>query len=178
MNDRPELHTFMFADISGYAAIAERSGDEAAAEVALSFFATVSALAERHGVEVVKCLGDGVMAHSDDADRMVAFGLDLLDECERELSLPPIHVGIHTGSALKRANDWWGATVNLAARIGCAAGAGTLLVTEATRAAGADRAPASLQRLGWLRLKNISTPVRVYAASRAEPGLVATAAAS
>ena len=40
-----EAHTFMFADISGYSRLTELDGDEAAAEIALSFLAKASSLA-------------------------------------------------------------------------------------------------------------------------------------
>src|ERR671927_214614 len=60
--------------------------------------------------------------------------------------------------------DWWGTTVNVAARVAAAAEAGQLLITEATKAAAGSLCPARLHGLGELHLKNISCPVRVYSA--------------
>jgi adenylate cyclase len=161
-----EAHTFMFADISGYSRLTELNGDEAAAEVALSFLAKASSLAPSHQAEVIKCLGDGVMVHARDAGDTVDLALELLSEWAQDPSLPPIHIGLHTGPALERAHDWWGGTVNIAARVAAAAGAGQLLLTDATRVAAGELRATRLRALGWLRFKNIPAPVEVYEASR------------
>ena len=98
------------------------------------------------------------------------LGLDLLAEFGEDHALPPIHVGAHTGPALRRAGDWWGATVNVAARVAEAAQAGQLLVTEATRLAAGRTTSAQLRALEPRRFKNIPLPVPVYAASCALAG--------
>jgi adenylate cyclase len=170
-----ETHTFMFADISGYSLLAELDGDEAAADVAIAFADRASALAADHGAEVVKSLGDAVMVHSRDAAVMVELALDLLAECDADPSLPPIHIGMHTGRAFRRANDWWGCTVNVAARVAAAATAGQLLVTNATRLSAGEMDSTQLLGLGFLTLKNIPAPVEVFAASRVEALALATA---
>ncbi len=74
-------------------------------------------------------------------------------------------MGVHTGPALKRAGDWWGGTVNLAARVAGTAEADQLLVTEATKVAAGDMASARLRGLGPRHFKNIPLPIQVYAAS-------------
>jgi len=158
-----KLHTFLIADISGYSTLTETDGDEAAAEVAIQFATEVSRLAAEHGAEVVKTLGDAAMIRCDDAADAIELGLRLH---QGSGVLPPLHTGIHTGPAVARAGDWWGATVNVASRVAAAAEAGQLLVTEAAkRAAGA--ASDSFRDIGPLFLKNISAPVRVYAAEAA-----------
>jgi adenylate cyclase len=161
-----QAHTFMFADISGYSLLTELEGDEVAAELAISFVGTASTLATTHSAEVVKCLGDGVMVHACDAAEMVRLGLDLLATWIEDRRLPPVHIGLHTGPAIPRAHDWWGATVNIAARVGAAAGPGQLLVTDATRAAAGELQGTELRALGDLRAKNIASPISVYSASR------------
>ena len=154
--------TFLFADISGYSRLSEIGGDEVAAEVALRFASVVSGIAAEHGAEVIKQVGDGVMVRGEEASEMVRLGIRLNGDLG---GLPPIHVGIHTGPAIPRAGDWWGTTVNVAARVASAAGEGQMLITEATRTAAGDLGPARLKGLGPIHLKNISAPVRVYSAS-------------
>ena len=161
-----QAHTFMFADISGYSLLTELEGDEVAADLAIGFAATASSLAETHRAEVVKCLGDGVMLHAGNAAAMLRLGLDLLATWTGDRRLPPIHIGLHTGPAIGRAHDWWGATVNIAARVGAAAGPGQILVTDATRAAAGELQGTQLRPLGALRAKNIASPISVYSASR------------
>jgi class 3 adenylate cyclase len=157
-----DLHSFLFADISGYSRLTEMGGDEVGAELALRFASAAERIAHEHGAKVVKRVGDAVMLRCDCAAELVALGLRLQDE----LGGLPIHAGIHTGCAVERGGDWWGTTVNVAARVAAAAGAGQLLITEETRAAAGLRRT-KLRGLGKLTLKNISAPVRVYAVSRA-----------
>ena len=162
---RQELHTFLFADIAGYSLLTELDGDEAAADLAMRFVSGASSVAYDHGAEVVKGIGDAVMVHADDAGRAVRLALDLVRELARDELMPPIHAGLHTGPAVGRRGDWWGATVNIAARVAAVAGPGQILLTEATRVAAGQTDSIRLLELGALRLKNITFPVQVYAAS-------------
>jgi adenylate cyclase len=158
-----ELHTFLFADISGYSRLTEERGDDAAAEVAIGFAREVARMAAEHGAEVVKNVGDAVIVHTTCAAQAVELGLRLHGAVRRSQALPQTHVGIHTGPAVRREGDWWGGTVNVASRVADAAKPGQLLITEATRlAVGACRA--RLSSLGPIRFRNISAPVNVYAA--------------
>jgi adenylate cyclase len=161
-----KLHTFLFADIAGYSLVADQGGDEAAADLALYFLSRASSLAGAHGCEVIKSLGDAVMIRSEDAADSISLALDLVTEFGCDDALPPIHAGLHTGPALRRADDWWGATVNIAARVAAAASAGQLLATEATRLKAGHMVSTRWRGLEPLRLKNIRFPVKVYAASR------------
>jgi class 3 adenylate cyclase len=159
-----QLQTFLFADISGYSRLTEIGGDEAAAELALRFASEASAIAADHDVEVVKRVGDAVMLRGESAAELVSLGMRL--SCELG-GLPQIHAGIHTGPAVERDGDWWGATVNISARVAAEAGPSQLLITEATRAAAGTPSRARVRGMGLLHLKNISAPVRVYAVSPA-----------
>lgn len=158
-----DLQSFLFADISGYSKLTELGGDEVAADLALRFAAEAERIAREHGAEVVKRVGDAVMLRCHCAAALVDLGLRL---SEALTDGTPIHAGIHTGTAVERAGDWWGATVNVASRVADAAEAGQLLITEATKAAAGDLDDTRLRGLGKLQLKNISAPIRVYAASR------------
>jgi class 3 adenylate cyclase len=111
------LHTFLFADIAGYTLVADQHGDEAAADLALYFLSRASSLASTHGGEVVKCLGDAVMIRTEHAADSIRIALDLVTEFGRDPALPAIHAGLHTGPAVRRADDWWGATVRRRGRL-------------------------------------------------------------
>src|SRR5919205_2231977 len=125
-------HTFLFADICGYSLLTERDGDEAAATTAMHFIAEASELARAHGADLVKGIGDAVMLHVHDAAAAIRLGLDLLARFTDHPVVPGVHVGLNTGPAVERAGDWWGSTVNVAARVADSAGAGELLLTEHT----------------------------------------------
>ena len=161
------LHTFLFADIAGYSLVADQHGDEAAADLALYFLSRASSLASIHGGELVKSLGDAVMVRTENAADSIRLALDLVNEFSQDPALPAIHAGLHTGPAVQRADDWWGATVNVAARVAAAAGPGQVLVTETSRVQAGQVASTRWRGLEPLRLKNIRHAVKVYAASRA-----------
>jgi adenylate cyclase len=161
-----DLHTFLFADIAGYSLVADQEGDEAAADLALYFLSRASSMASAHGADVIKSLGDAVMIHTEDSAESIGLALDLIAESGCDPRLPPIHAGIHTGPAVRRADDWWGATVNVAARVAAAACADQLLVTETARVQAGHIASTHWQGLEPLRLKNIRLLVKVYTASR------------
>src|SRR5947208_17191977 len=120
MRKRP-LHTFLFADLVGYTALTECHGDEAAAEVAVRFGAQAARLAAEHDAQVLKAVGDAVLIRADRATDAVRLALRLALRLDAELSgapsLPPIHAGAHTGYAIERDGDWYGAAVHLAARV-------------------------------------------------------------
>jgi class 3 adenylate cyclase len=159
------LQSFLFADLSGYSSLTEREGDDVAADVAIRFAAEVSRLAAERGIELVKRVGDAVMLRGEDAGAVVRLGLALQSEVADRANLPQIHAGVHTGFAVERGGDWWGATVNIASRVATAAEAGQLLVTEATKEAAGDLAKTRLRGLGPQSFRNISSPIPVYDAT-------------
>src|SRR5437763_11550780 len=110
-------HTFLFADLVGYTALAELEGDGRALEVALALQRRVGGLLSAHGAEQVKAIGDGLMIRCDRAQDAVLLGLRLVDELEQEGDFPPVRVGIHTGPALANDGDWYGRAVNVASRL-------------------------------------------------------------
>ena len=92
-------------------------------------------------------------------------------ELEEDPDCPPVRVGMHTGPAVEREGDWYGTTVNVAARLCAAAGGGEVLVSEATRDAAGSLRKVELgeRRLHWL--KNVTEPVAAFLAREDECGL-------
>ncbi len=60
------IHTFLFADLVGYTALAELEGDGRALEVALALQRRVGGLLGQHRAEQVKAIGDGLMLRCSD----------------------------------------------------------------------------------------------------------------
>jgi class 3 adenylate cyclase len=158
-------HTFLFADLVGFTALAELEGDERALEVALGLQRRVRELLEEHCAEQVKAIGDGLMLRCDEPHEAVRLGLRLVDELADESDFPPVRVGIHTGPALANEGDWYGRTVNVAARLCAVAPGGEVMVSESTRAAAGQMGEIDWgdRELHWLR--NVSEPVGTYLAS-------------
>ena len=158
--------TFLFADLAGFTALTEAHGDERAADMAAEFCNVVRALLLSPGAEEIKTIGDAVMLRCEKADAGVDLGVRILEGVEAKEGFPVVRVGMNTGQAIKRGGDWFGAAVNVAARVSGAAGGGEVLLTEATRAAASELEGIELRRHGELRLKNVKRPVVVYQALR------------
>ena len=156
------LHTFLFADLVGFTALTELHGDEVAADVAMRFGSEAARLADEHGATTVKQIGDAVMIRTDRADDALVLGTRLHDELGPAAGLPPAHAGAHTGCAVERCGDWFGAAVNLAARVTGAARGGELLVTEATLAAAGKVPDLEIDALGPQAFKNVAGQTQVY----------------
>jgi adenylate cyclase len=161
-------HTFLFTDLVGFTALTAAEGDDRAAEVALELYDRVRRLLEEHCAEEIKAIGDALMLRCDDPALAIRLGLRIVAELEAVEGFPPVRVGVNTGPAVWRGGDWYGATVNVAARLCTAAAGGEVLVSEATtRAAGSLRAvDLDERRLHWL--KNVTEPVAARIASPRE----------
>ncbi len=123
-------HSFLFADLVGFTALTASRGDEAGVEVALELQSATRSLAADCGAEFVKAMGDAVMVHGFDAWDMVCLGLRLADEL-RALPTPQLlRVAVHSGPAVSCADDWYGNTVNVTARLVEFAAEGELLVSD------------------------------------------------
>ncbi|MCD6022477.1 MAG: adenylate/guanylate cyclase protein [Actinomycetia bacterium] len=153
-----------FLDITGYTRLTEERGDEAAAELAARLTPLVQRPAERHGGKVVKWLGDGVMFHFREPTGGVVAALEMVDAIAAA-GLPPAHVGLDTGPVVFQGGDYFGRTVNLAARIGEQAAPGQVLVTQEI----VDRVVPdgiAFQPVGAVALKGVSEPVLLHAVTR------------
>ena len=151
-----------FLDLTGYTRLTEERGDQAAAELAASLAALVDRSSREHGGVPVKWLGDGVMVHYRDPAGAVLSALRMVEQLP-QAGLPPAHVGVAAGPVVVQSGDYFGRTVNLAARIAARAGAGQVLVTDSV-AESVSPAGVTFMELGALRLKGIARPVRVLEA--------------
>jgi adenylate cyclase len=157
----------VFLDLTGYTALAEEQGDEAAAEVAADLASVVQETAQAYGGRPVKWLGDGVMFHFSDPGRAIMSGLDLVEHTESAIAVPA-RIGINAGAVIAQEGDYFGRTVNIASRIADYAGPREVLVSEeARRSAGATGVEFEL--IGDVHLKGVSRSVRLHRAVRAGP---------
>jgi len=154
--------TFVFADLVGYTALTEQRGDEAAAAVAREFRRAMCALSRRHGAWQVKSMGDGVMIWAPDAGRAIELAADVVNEHGTRADLLPVRVGIHTGPAVMRGCDWYGSSVNVAARLAAEARPNEALVSATTRAAARGRLSRSLGPPRELALRGLERPVATW----------------
>jgi class 3 adenylate cyclase len=121
--------TFAFFDLCGFTSFTEMHGDAAAVAVVAELRTTLQYLSKTcSGVEIVKWLGDGAMLSGTNADAIIMCALEAR---ERTATTGPLALrgGIAWGAAfVLDGPDYVGASVNLAARLCCAASANRLLV--------------------------------------------------
>ena len=163
--DRPSAIAFL--DLTGYTKLTEERGDRAAAELAARLVEIVHELAHTYGGRPVKLLGDGVMFHFPDPAQGVMCGLELVDRIP-QAGLPRARVGLHSGPVVFQDGDYFGRTVNIAARICDYARPGEVLVSEDVIAALPGLHVARYEPVGPVSLKGLAAPITLYTAVRAD----------
>jgi adenylate cyclase len=152
-----------FADLAGYTRLTEEAGEEEAVDVVERFVEAVEETLP-DDARVIKTIGDEVMVAGADPAALVdwAVGFQVLHEGRRPLP----RIGIHAGLALYRDGDYYGRSVNLAARVGTRAAGGEVLVTRpVVDAAGPHLA---FEEIGEVKLKGFREATALFLARRRE----------
>ncbi len=118
--------TFLFTDLKGSTALYERVGDLAAFDLVRAHFHALLEIISAEKGAVVKTIGDAVMATFNRPEQALAAGLRIrgaMDKlnAERGTNDLVVKIGIHEGSCLavmlNERQDYFGQTVNIAARV-------------------------------------------------------------
>ena len=132
--------TFLFTDLKSSTAMYDRLGDLNAYALVREHFALLGATVQEHSGAVVKTIGDAVMAVFSRPADGVAASLHILSAIERfnrEHGDPSLilKIGAHCGPSilviLNENLDYFGQTVNVAARVQALARAGEVCLSEA-----------------------------------------------
>jgi adenylate cyclase len=149
-----------FLDLTGYTRLTEEQGDEVAAELASSLAGLVQRESQRRGGRPVKWLGDGVMFHFPDPGQAVLCGVEMVEQAPAS-GLPQAHVGVNAGPVVFRDGDYFGRTVNVAARIAGRAGPSEVLVSQdVVRLARVEGV--RFEEIGPVELKGVTHPVVLH----------------
>jgi adenylate cyclase len=162
MSSDPEA-TFMFADIAGFTALTEAHGDEQAVELVEEFANAVQAELPSVEGEYVKTVGDALMLRVPDPADAVRLGIWVTRNAMSGHNAPSVRVGGNHGSALERGGDYFGATINIAARVSALAAGGEVLVTGQTAALAPDLEGVLYESRGRQVLRNVAEPVEIFA---------------
>jgi adenylate cyclase len=162
---RPQRPPAMcFLDLAGYTRLTEEGGDRAAAALASGLANLVERVSLPHDGQPVKWLGDGVMFHFKRPGEAVVAALEMVERTP-QAGLPEAHVGLHAGPVVFQDGDYFGRTVNLAARIAAHAGPGQVLVSDQVVAECAG-GPVAFEPIGPVPLKGVADPVPLHRATR------------
>jgi adenylate cyclase len=154
-----------FLDLTGYTALTEERGDEAGADLAHRVATLVNQAAQPHGGYPVKWLGDGVMFYFPEPSAAVLTGLDLVEQTPAAVDVRA-RVGINAGRVIFREGDYFGRTVNVAARIADYARPGELLVSDEVKERWSGEG-VKFEPIGPVALKGLRDELMLYTASRA-----------
>jgi adenylate cyclase len=162
----PPAQTFVFADLASYTVLTEVHGDEEAVHLVEGYCDAMRQLLPDYRAREVKAIGDALLLRVPEPDQAVRLGIRAaLELGGAEHGFPSVRVGMHYGPAIERSGDYFGHTVNTAARVAALAGAGEVLVTEeVVKEAGAVDSIRFIER-GRQSLKGIEEPVLIYQAS-------------
>jgi adenylate cyclase len=156
--------TVAFADLVGFTTMSEHLTALEVSRLAARLLHCAEAVLPRHEARLVKSIGDAVMFTARDPVSCCRAAIDLVEAAAKEDGLPPVRVGAAHGPVLRAYADYFGRTVNLAARLCDAAPGGAVLLNapetpvdaDAWKAAGLIAKPG-----GSLKLKGIESRVPV-----------------
>ena len=145
----PEV-TVLLADLVGFTSLSAHIGPEQIVQLLNEIFSAFDLLAEKHGLEKIKTIGDAYMVaggmsfpRPDHAEASAELALDMQAEIERlnrqYNTSVRLRIGICTGPVVagvigrrRFAYDLWGETVNLACRLESTGEAGRIQIAQST----------------------------------------------
>jgi adenylate cyclase len=163
--------TILFTDLVGFSSWALEAGDDVALELLRAVGEAIEPPVREHQGEVVKRLGDGLMAvfeHPADAIEAVWDMQEGLEDVEVGGYRPRMRAGLHVGKPRRIGGDYLGVDVNIAARIAEGAGPCELLLSDAALEFIEDPAAVGVRRKRRFKAKGVPKDVTVHAIDLAD----------
>ena len=166
----PVTRGFLFADLRGYTAFTEAHGDKRARELLDAYRRVVREVVGQFGGAEIKTEGDSFYVVFPSATAAVKCGIALVDAAGKANHDRPdlpinVGVGIHAGETAEGDEGYVGSAINVAARLGAAANAGEVLVSETVRGLTRTGGEVRYVSRGNRRFKGVSEPIAVFAAT-------------
>jgi adenylate cyclase len=155
-----EWATVAFIDLAGFSAITDVYGDSSAIAM-LDIFEDMVRRALEESSPPVKWIGDEVMLSFPNPTIAIKALGRLLPACRSDARLPLTRTALHHGPVIRRSNDLFGSTVNIAARIAALAGPGQLLATQSVADA-ASAAGILVKDLGTVALRSLPDAIPMF----------------
>jgi predicted ATPase/class 3 adenylate cyclase len=159
--------TFLFTDVESSTRLWEHHPEAMRAALA-RHDELLTAAVETRGGHVIKGTGDGLHAVFAGADIAMAAAVEAQQTLRAEewgsIGDLRVRMGLHTGVAEQRGEDYFGPVLNRAARVMSAGNGGQVLVSAATQELVRDGLPADceLLELGEYRLRDLGRPERIF----------------
>ena len=128
--------SFAFLDICGFTTFMDRHGDERAVLLLAAMRAELREASARHGIRIVKWLGDGAMLSSTDPAALARLVVEVHSQLGRTVPSLKLRAGLDTGPVIMfEGDDYIGRPVNIASRLCNLAQPGQILATATAAAA-------------------------------------------
>lgn len=163
MSDQENL-TILFADVCRSTQLFEQHGDVKAREIISTCLSALTQVVNKHGGEVIKTIGDEIMATLPTGNAGVLAACDMQRRCTSDLTLTrhgiEIRIGLHFGNVLCEGGDVFGDAVNVSARMAGLAKAQQIVTTASTAKDVVD-SNLEVRSLGKTRVKGKLMPIEI-----------------
>jgi class 3 adenylate cyclase/TolB-like protein len=165
-----KLAAIMIADVAGFSRLMERDESLTFARLRRLREEVNFPKIEEHGGRVIKTTGDGFIAEFGSATAAVRCGIEIqrsvieLESGQTDSDRIRFRIGIHVGDILIDGEDIAGDGVNIAARLESLSPVDGICISSSVREQIRSDLGVSFEDLGERKLKNISRPIRAYAA--------------
>ncbi len=157
-----QLAAVMFTDIVGYTAMMQDDEENASIQRARHRQSLEKRASEFDG-KIMQYYGDGALTVFSSAYNAVMCAIAIQDDlCSPQL---PLRIGIHMGDIVYEGNEVYGDAVNIAARLEPLSIAGGIVISEKVAEEIKNHPDIETKALGAVELKNVKSPVPIYAVS-------------
>lgn len=167
------LRTILFTDLEGSTSLTQQLGDARAMALLRTHDEIIRDSVRGHGGSEVKHTGDGLMAAFPSVTGAIACAIQIQRRFADEdgVGFPlRVRIGMSAGEPVTEHSDFFGAAVQLAARLADRAEPGTVLVSSTVRDLALGKGFAFRKR-GRLRPKGFAEPVQAFEVTWQEPAL-------
>ena len=167
---RRKLAAIMIADVASFSRLMERDESLTFARLRRLREEINFPKVEEHGGRVIKTTGDGFLADFGSATAAVRCGIEIqrsvieLESGQAEEDRIRFRIGINVGDILIDGDDIAGDGVNIAARLESLSPVDGICISSSVREQIRSDLGVRFEDLGERKLKNISRPIRAYAA--------------
>jgi class 3 adenylate cyclase/YHS domain-containing protein len=157
-----EIHlAFVIADLSGYTAFTEAHGNREAART-VTRYREIARSAIAPGARLLDSVGDELLIVAEAAADAVRTAIRLGSAIESEPFFPAVRCGINQGLVAEAGDRYYGAALNLTARVAAHARGGQILCTAPVAADAASVEGLCFTPVGRAAFKNVVEPIEIF----------------